>query len=91
VTERKCPRHRLEIQYEILCLCRGRGKLQSEVLLSANLNQRLFFRLSGELEAAGLLRRVFEGGRLRFVTSEAGREFVRGFEKLMRMVEAAVA
>jgi predicted transcriptional regulator len=59
------------------------------VLLRCNLNLAAFRRFTGELESAGLLRRVFEGGRKWFVTTEYGWEFVGRFERLMQMVEAA--
>jgi len=86
VTERRGKRHRLQVLYEVLVLCRGRGAFQSYVMLRCNLNTAAFRRFTGELVAAGLLGVSVVDGREWFVTSSAGREFVARFEALTQMV-----
>ncbi len=74
-------RSKLEIIIEILKSALE-GSNKTKIVYGTNLNFKVAERYISELKALGLLEVEHKDGKKVYVTTEAGREFLKKFEKL---------
>ncbi len=81
-------RTRLRILVDILRVLEAGDANVSRLMLEANLSYARLLKYLEELEAKGLVKRVEDGREVRYRITARGAEFLREFDRMLRLAEA---
>ena len=84
------PRSYMEIIRTVLSVCQKSGVLKTHVMFECNLNSKQLDFYLGELINRGLLEKLMIG-RWEYRTTEKGRQFLEGYENVLKLLDEVVA